>query len=235
MASSLSFADFQLSRAVCETRYENAYMIYDRTGELIQRCSTLFTDVKVIVAQPDKSAFQADEGSFALELGASRFISEKAASGLEAFSVSCKQYFDLVTDLLQVKVFTRIGLRVIVRKKTKDKDEAKELLKSLKLPTLRSQMRFGASEDPEEVIFRWEGSEIGALVRLRAETTTVDVVLPPELEISESKIHQSVTGLTLDVDYYTVAPVERSQWDAGAWIPQALRYIKKETNDILQG
>ena len=70
-------------------------------------------------------------------------------------------------------------------------------------------------------------------LRLKAEKGTIDLILPPELEVPNHEIHTETIGLLLDVDYYTVAPVERGQWDPTAWIPQAVRTVKREIDSVM--
>lgn len=229
----MTVADFKVASAVCELRYENAYLIYDRTGQVCHEARTLYTDCNVLSATPNQTFFQAKEGSFALELGQCRFSTTKPDSSLEKFAEHCKGFFDSVTRNLDVKVFTRIGLRTLLRKDFEALDQAKAALTSLKLVSLQPTERYGVASEPREIIFRWESDQLGVMLRLKAESGKIDVVLPPELEAEKAEIHKSFNGLVLDVDYYTVAPVDRTQWDATAWIQRSIRTIKKETDAIL--
>lgn len=222
-----------MSRAVCELRYENAYLIYDLTGHIFHELKDSFTELSVVNAAPDQSSFSSEEGSLILTLNSSRFVSEYPESTLEKFAAHAQRFFEVLCDQLDLKVFTRIGLRVIWKRNFKSHDESKRALAFMKLNSLGPDARFGVPGEPEEVLFRWEGTQSGAMLRLKAETGKIDVVLPPELEDPNPKIHKAINGLTLDVDYYTVAPVERSQWNASAWIPQSVRIIKKEADAVV--
>jgi hypothetical protein len=227
----LSVADFKVKFAVCELRYENAYLLFDRTGQVCHEARALYTDCNVLSAAPNQTFFQAKEGAFALELAQCRFSTFTPDGAMEKFAAHCKGFFDSVARNLDVRAFTRVGLRMFFRKDFKDLAEAKAVLTSLKLVNLPSVERFGAASEPVEIFLRWESTELGAMLRFKAESGKIDIVLPPELK--ESEVHTSYNGLVLDVDYYTVAPVERSQWDAGAWIPRSLRTIKKDIDAIL--
>lgn len=228
----LSVADFKTVNAVCELRYENAYLIYDRTGLVCHEARSFYTNCNILSATPNQTIFQADEGAGALELSQSRFSTNKPDASLEKFASHCKAFFDSVTIHLDVRVFTRVGLRILFRKDFKDLDEAKAALTSLNLVNLRAEERFGAALEPHEVFLRWEGAQVGAMLRLKAESGKIDIILPPELEAEKSEIHKSFNGLILDVDYYTVAPVERSQLDASAWILRSVRTIRKNLDTI---
>jgi len=233
MPASLSVADFKMFRAVCELRYNDAYLIWDRSGQVFHDIADSFTDLKVITAVPINVACRSDEGQFALELGQCRFTSENPESNLEKFAGHCKRYFEVVADCLEIKVFTRIGFRTMFRKDLRNLDEAMAALAGLRLVNLEEDLRFGAEKNPQEIALRWQSEQIGAMLRLKAESGAVDVVLPPELEAASPSIHKEIIGLLADIDYYTVAPVERGQWDASAWIPQAIRTVRREVDRIL--
>jgi hypothetical protein len=228
----LSIDDFNVVSAVCELRYADAFLIYDRTGQICIDSKAAYTNCEVVTAAPNQTVLRAKEGTFTVELNQCRFTTSHPDTTLEKFAAHCKWFFDSVVYNLDVRVFTRIGLRVAFRKDYKNLDEAKVGLSSLKLLTIPEKERFGAASDPREMIFRWEGTQVGAMLRLSAELGKIDVVLPPELELEKSEIHKSIIGLLLDVDYYTVAPVERSQWDANSWIPRSVRTIKKESDGV---
>jgi uncharacterized protein (TIGR04255 family) len=231
----LTIDDFKLFSLTCELRYKSAFLIYDRTGQVIEDIRHSFTDIAVSASAPQQTSWVAGEGSFTLEIGACRFISQRPGQNEEGFPKHCNTFFDAVTTHLEINVFTRIGLRYIARKEFKTLDDSKAALTSMSLPNLKPTQRFKSSESPIEVLFRWEDSQIGAFVRLRAETVDIKPVIAPELQEYMPKVDKKIHGLTLDIDYYTVAPVEREQWNALEWLPQKLRMIKKEADGILQG
>ena len=235
MPSPLTVDDFKPYNVTCELRYKNAYLIYDRTGQILEELRDSFTDITVSTAGPQQTAFAAEEGSFTLEIGACRFTSVWPDKSAETFAKHCKAFFDTVSDHLQIAVFTRIGLRYILRKEFKTADESRAILASMMLANLKPTKRFNSSDSPVEVLFRWEDTQIGVLVRLKAETLDIKLAVPPELQEMVPKVDKKVPGLTLDIDYYTVAPVEREQWNSLEWLPQKFRVIRKEVDGILQG
>ncbi len=234
MPNSLSIDDFKAFSITCELRYKNAYLIFDRTGHVLEDLRDSFTDIKISNAGPIQTTFTAGEGTLVLEIGACRFTSPPDKNA-EAFTTHCKAFFDAVIERLNVRVFTRVGLRYILRKEFKTLEESKAALASLALVNLRPTKRFNSSDSATEVLFRWEDESLGATVRLRAETADITIAIPPELKDQIPNVDRKIVGLTLDIDYYTVAPVEREQWDAREWIPGKLRLIRKEVDGILRG
>jgi hypothetical protein len=175
------------------------------------------------------------EGTFNLELGACRFASGQPNRDAKTFARNSKIFFDIVAGQLQIELFKRIGCRYVLRSEFKTEKESKEALASMMLANLKPTKRFNSSESPTEVLFRWEDATIGATVRLKAETTEIKMNVPIELQAHAPKVDKKIVGLTLDADYYTVAPVEREQWDAEEWLQQKIRIIDKEVDDIVRG
>jgi uncharacterized protein (TIGR04255 family) len=233
---SLTIDDFKPFSTTCELRYTSAYLIYDRTGQVLEDLRKTFTDITVSTASPAQTAFVAEEGSFTLELGACRFTSSRFDNkNAETFAKHCATFFGVVTSQLQINVFTRIGLRYIARKEFKTLDESKAALASMALVNLKPTKRFNSSESPTEILFRWEDAQIGAFIRLRAETVDIKFSSTPELQDHVPKVDKKLHGLTLDIDYYTIAPVEHEQWNCLEWLNQKLRIVRKEADGILHG
>src|SRR5437016_82646 len=103
MPMHLSVADFKMTVAVCELRYENAYLIYDYTGRICHEVRPLYTDCNVLSATPNQTTLQAKEGSFALELAQCRFSAHNPDGTLETFAKHSKGFFDSVTRNLDIK------------------------------------------------------------------------------------------------------------------------------------
>jgi uncharacterized protein (TIGR04255 family) len=232
----LTIDDFKTSSVTCEARYKNAYLIYDRTGQIVEDLREFFTDIIVSTASPPQTDFVSDEANFTLSVGTCRLTSTPPHSKAEAFAKHGKDFFGVVLDHLDVTVLTRIGLRYILRREFKTLEESKAALALMGLANLKPPKRFNSSDAPTEIIFRWEDADIGAMFRLRAETVEIKITnAPPELQDDAKKFEKKVHGLTLDVDYYTVAAVEREQWNPEEWLLEKVRIVRKEAEGILQG
>ena len=225
----LAFADFNLTLAVCELRYDSAYLLFDRTGRICEETCSHYTDCTVISALPNQTIFKSAEGSFAVELAKCSFTTR---TSLERFPGDCSAFFKIVIANLELKAFTRVGFRIMLKKDFKTLAEAQAALNSLKLTSLPQTKRFGIATEPVEVLLRWQDEQLGTTWRLKAENGKIDIVLPPELEAEKPEIHKTFNGLVLDIDYYTAAPVGVPQWDVD-WIRNAQRIVKRDTDTIL--
>ena len=235
MVNPLRIDDFKLLTLTCELRYKNAYLIFDRTGQILAELREHFSDIEVSAASPQQTSFTSEEGTFVLELGACRFTVARADKGGEVFARQCKVYFETIMRHLDVSVLTRIGLRHIARKEFKSLEDSKSALAALGLAGLNPTKRFNSSDSPTEVLFRWEDSQIGAFLRLKAETTEIKMNVPLELRDTVQPVEKKITGLTLDIDYYTAAAVQREQWEPEEWVHQKYRIIRKEADSIMEG
>ncbi len=228
----LTVNDFSLIRAACELRYENAYLIYDRTGQIANALGKRFESFEVVTATPNQSAFRSTEGSLTLELAKAFITSDRPQP--ETFAASCKKFFSVITDFLEVQVLTRIGFRQTYSSPRKDQRSAVEALNEI--PVVGRIPTIGRSPEPlAEITLRWEGENTGTTVRLLSQSGKMNLILPPEFTDDDRELKKEFSGLMLDVDYYTVAPVEVAQWDAVAWIPDAARSMRKQLNSLLEG
>jgi hypothetical protein len=121
----------------------------------------------------------------------------------------------------------------VARKEFGTLDEAAAALASCNLANLKPTKRFNSSGSPTEVLFRWEDKEIGAFIRLRAESGEVKFTPSPEMRDYLPSVDKRINVLTLDMDYYTVAAVRREQWNCTEWLQTKIRMIKKEADAIL--
>lgn len=227
--------DFTPFSVTCELRYKNAYLLFDRTGQILKDLGEHFTSIEVTSASPAQTVFTAEEGAFTIELGACRSTTSQIDSSGEIFAKQCKLFFGVVADCLGISVLSRIGLRYLARKEYKTLNEAKAALASLTLVNLSPPNRFKSSDSPIEILFRWEDNEIGAFIRLKAETVNFKLTTSPELRTTVPNVDKNIVGLTLDIDYYTVAPVLLEQWEPSEWLQQKLRIVRKEADSIIQG
>ena len=235
MPSHLTFDDFSPATLTCELRYKSSYLLFDRTGQILEELRGSFTDINTVIGTPQQTTFASAQGTVVLELGACRFTTGELEKGVESFARLSKSFFDAVTTQLEISSFARIGLRYILRKEFKNASDSKAALAAMNLPNLKSAKRFNISEGPAEILFRWEDTQIGASVRLKTETLEIKINAPPEFRAHLPIVDKKVAVLTLDTDYYTVASVDRDQWDAQEWVLQKIRIIRKEVDDILQG
>ena len=229
----LTLSDFEFRQATCEIRYAEAPLIFDRTGEIFHHLGKRFTNLRNELGTPIQTQMTADEGVFNIQMTAARLTASKLDASLEKFASHCKLFFDFLADRLDIAVFTRIGLRLIYIKPYGSSDEPKAALNALKSLGIKVEPRFGVGSEITEWVARWESKELGATLRLKAENGTLDAQFNPDLGLGQTSVHKEYHHLIADVDYYTLAIVERSQWDPVNWITRTGRNVRKEIDRVL--
>lgn len=235
MASPLRYDDFALVSVNCELRYRPAFLQFDRTGQILRDLRHSFSEIEVSAAGPQQTSFNSKEGNFVIDLQSCRFTNLPPDRKIESSARQFKVFSESVCKHLEIDVFTRVGVRIISRKRFDSLKSAKTALALLELPNLSPKRRFNSSESPIEVMFRWEDEQIGATIDLKSEKTEMKINAPQQLREGLPKVDSTTFGLTLDMDYYTVAPVEREQWEAHEWIATKARMMRKEADEILRG
>jgi hypothetical protein len=233
MALPLTILDFKLRQATCELRYPDAFLIFDKTGDIYHELGKKFTNLKSDAATPAQTQMTADEGVISVEQQILRLTDNDPDLVLEKFAPNFKTLFDCVVDRLDLVAFTRIGLRQLFFKSYESAQQSEAALNALRLVQTGAEKRFGAGPNIAELFIRWEDKELGAVFRIKAEKGSLDAKFPFELGMAEKSIHKEFHRLVMDIDYYTIATVERDQWDPVTWITQSARIVRKEADRFL--
>jgi hypothetical protein len=231
--SDLSIADLSIAHSVCEVRYEMAYLIFDRTGAVCMECKERFPNLKLIQASPASTSFSDDSYSYWVEQTMSRVNVTKTAHDPKEFGERAKPFFEIALRQLEVSVFTRLGLRQVYFKTFAEPHGARDAVMALNLQPGAADTQFGIASPCQELVMTWESKQHGAMIHVVAVpgTNVLPVIDVRQIEEGYGKSYKSV--LNFDVDYFTTAPVLRSQFDAEEWIVQSSHVIKKGLRGFL--
>jgi len=231
MPSSLS--DFSLISVVCEVRYSNAYLLFDKTGEVLKILRENLTNFEIGQASPQQTSFKSDEGTFGLEIAASRIRQDHPDSKLDNFSRASDGFFLVVLEQLQISLLTRIGMRTQWKLDCESVAEANEILTAIKLFASGRSDPFDIGGSASEFSVRWQSGELGVWFSAKSIDADMSAELPAEFGADRNR-KTKIRGLLLDVDYYTVAPVDSGQWKASEWITASFRRIKKNLERLIE-
>ena len=82
---------------------------------------------------------------------------------------------------------------------------------------------------------RWESEKKGATLQCRVETRVVDIQSPIEMVRYMEPIHKETSGVVVDIDYYTIAPVESGQMDVFEWMRHGMLLIARDSGYLFGG
>jgi len=237
--TSLLFSDLILGQTVCELRYDMAFLIFDRTGAVCKECKSHYPDLKLIAASPATTSFTFGTQTYIIEQTTSRVICSTPHHDPKALAAEAAPFFDIVLSAFEIPVITRIGLRQTFFQVFPGRDDARHALQRLKFYDEPSDSHFGIKNPAQEITLRWESDDIGAMLHIGSLPDSVSMPVADLMQIAkknkeERKIREEFTSLAfVDVDFYTVSSVLRSQWDAEEFIATNSHVIKKNIRSIL--
>lgn len=229
-------SSFILEQCVLETRFPQALALWDSAGALWRAIQEKWPDIRLVTAEPAKTSFQDGRTGFIIELKAARITVLGSAKSMDELSKIGRDFFRLTAQHLQLSLYERLGLRLIYFKEFKDREQAARAFHSLGLLKVPNSKKFEIEGQPvnQQYSLRWESDKKGALLNCRTETRKVDYDPPIESAQVFSPIHTERSGIVVDVDYYTVAPVEIGQVDMGEWMNHALHIVSRDTQYLFE-
>lgn len=242
MEQVLSLGTMNLDKAILEIRHPDALLLWDRSGSLWRAMQKVLPDLRAIEAQPNATRFAlppSDEIN--VDLGAHRLSCSSPDRKLAAFRQRAEHMFRIVSDTLDIGLLSRVGLRLIYSIGTADSERAAAavLSKRIFVPPagFMDNRPFGGKWLLPEIAFRWEGRSLGVSYRLRAETRTYNLSIPPEFpaELKVQSIQKELYYVTLDLDYYTTVSIPRDQFIVNEWIDSGLKILRREADRLLEG
>ncbi len=231
MKLSLSLDSMKLNKAVMEIRYDNAYLLWDRSGSIWSEMNSIWPGLIMKIAEPNTTTFVVDDRyELSVQIGKALFIDRKASRSLKEFKENAEIFVNQVAESLNLKEFTRLGFRLIFSKKYDDKIlAAKDLLSTnlLKVPSGKHFNIDGKVIMPQYSM-RWEGDSAGLRVLLVAQDKKVELEINPDIYELES-VNFTRSEIVYDIDYYTLKNTKKGQLNVSEWISQAYHAVKRDS------
>jgi len=227
-------SSFQLEQGVLEVRYPVAFGLWDKSGALWSSIQGKWPDLKLVSADPMKTAFQIGDNSLRVEAESAAITRLNPERSLEDFCAMATTFFTMMTQHLKVSLYKRVGFRLVYFKEFENKKVASAAFFALRLIKVPDGKQFEIDDQPTDpqYVLRWESDKKGIAIQCRVETRKTDFDPQPALQSLIKPIHQVKSGIVFDVDYYTVAPVEPGQIDMSQWVKHALHVISRDSRYI---
>jgi plasmid maintenance system killer protein len=231
---SFDLDSFKLDKAVMEIRYGKAYVLWDCYGRILSELNSKWPDLKMRDAKPNNYILRIngryDAGA---DLEKAYFIDLTPASGLKEFKTDADFFLSLIIKTLDIRELSRLGFRLVFRKKLHDKIEASESWTSMKMMSVPHGKHFnikGKVMEPNYSL-RWEGESMGVRIMLNVQNRQFDLDPEPYLKEIEP-IHIEKHDLVYDIDYYTLKNTLAGQLNIPEWISQVNHLIRRDSNDF---
>jgi hypothetical protein len=228
---------FSLETFSVEIRYATALLLWDRAGVLWRSIQEKYPDIRVVTVEPSKTSFQSGKTAFVIEVKTARINAvDPEKSSMDELPKVARDFFKLTIQHLEISLCERLGLRLVYFKEFKDREQAASAFHAMGLVKVPDGKRFDVDEHPvnQQYVLRWESEKKGAVVQCRAETRKIDWDPPIESVRLWYPVHREQNGIVVDIDYYTVAPVEVGQLDMGEWSKHALHVISRDIRYLFE-
>jgi len=230
----MQIEEFELERLIFEVRFPSAYQFWDRAGEVTNELSKLWEPLSLASAQPGSIVFKLGRNmNLAVELG--RAVMTLFYPGSKPDVKSFDVFFGVVKDHLQLTTLQRVGLRFQLFKKFETLPLAASSVLSTGILNTPKERVFGAEGEPTaaEAMIGFTGKGLGAILRIGAQTRQVNIDLPLEVPPDVKETHETLHGVSLDVDFSTPKEVQAAQMGLSEWIEQVMHVYRRDVPKFL--
>jgi len=232
----LTFSDFSPASFSFEVRYPDAYLLWDRAGQLSEDLQNRHQITRLTTAQPGKIAYVVNMTSeVSWQLNNLVVIENRPSTAtMDAFYRLCSDCFELTLRLLAVNEIKRVGFRMVFFQKFSSKDDAAAALLSAGLLQFPPGKRFNV--DPvqryPEYAIRCEDQKFGYMLRLLVGEVNYELDLTPQWK-GNAVEPKHEDHLVLDFDYYSRASLPTGSFRVEEWLPQVLHVIRRDADSFL--
>lgn len=225
--------DFTLARIVIEIRYDNAYHIWDKCGDLWNSASLVWPGILPTGVEPNMQSFRFnDVYEFRVEIDKAFMIAYY--SKVKDVIHDQEIFIELVTNVLGIKYFNRVGARFFFEKECKDEFEVYEKFKSIDIVKIPKAKFFNIDGDPLplEFSFKKENDDVGFRVLFKSASKKFTIEKP--IAVPEFNFEDVNKNLLLyDIDYFTKKITNPGQLKISEWVRQIYHIIKRDSGIIL--
>lgn len=222
-----SFSALVLEQLVLELRYENGYLYWDNSGKIWRSILSGWSSAKPDTINVKEAKIVIPEKEITLAFSPERIIlTQKYPDGITDIGEFGDFAVKTIIDLIDISVFTRVGNRFIYMLKLESDDECLRLLQRtgfFNVPSDKISHIGDTVKSPHIRFHIIKKGEIGYGINLEYQSRSVNLQLPKPIKYDASKL--ILSGLLIDVDFYTLKPIESGN-------VKSHELIKKNLNDM---
>lgn len=224
--------DFELYQLVFEIRYEDAFEIWDRAGQVHRELCRIWPGIKLTETGPNQQLLRSPEVQLQTGIRTSHVMLFSPSTILkrEEHIVDTYEVWRSALELTELK---RVGTRAIYRRRYASEKEAGKAFIMLGLAKSPEQGMFQHTDPPigGEVRLQWKSDAVHTMFSAKTQQQTLEVQPLPEFGKAGEKLSRD--DLLLDVDRATGKPMSVSQFDANEWLKSFSRFCLKELPRVL--
>lgn len=237
MPPPLPFSSFRRSQLIFEMRYDEAYLLWDRTGSIWTALQPLFKKLRSNQAQPNQQTFIADD-RYVLTIGLQRtsLTDHNPAGNVEKLLETVATFANTAIETLELRALERVGARCIFSLPCKSIEEAREKACAA-LPAFSSRpplFNIKSGTIGPTIKLECDDGDFGYIAQLYANEKRFEVNSPPEATDSGwEKFEKKLAEVLLDLDFHTKKPVRVNAFDCKLWLQGWNKAIARDADGFL--
>jgi hypothetical protein len=223
----------EIESITIEARYDPAFALWDKSGEIWSEVQSKFPELAVQVAGPSQVVFESLETRAVVELEAFR-VSCRGVNAEKRVGEISQRLLQACSDRLRLSVFKRVGLREIRTCAIANNMEAFPLFNSLLTTAYTENLLSDSKATALSCGLRQENETSGLSASIRTELRETKLTVPWEVRNIVQSNPPKQQLVVFDSDYYTIGTTRREVLNLEDWAHQAGRIIKRYWKKVLQ-
>jgi uncharacterized protein (TIGR04255 family) len=220
------YDDLILERVVIEARFERGYLYLDNCGKIWLSISEKWPKLVETEITPNGASFNLGGSDTKLVFDHRRIaIEDNFPDKLDQFIKFSDDSFQIIEDYLNIKSFSRIGLRFIYAVE-EDIESVTKLLLDKQLLVIPEQVKpIGKKVTPSLTKFEIERDDISITVQTGFGKRTIQISVPKPFKVNINKLERK--GLFVDLDFFCQKIVELGTFDVKDFIEVQQKNARK--------
>ncbi len=214
-------------QAIFEVRYEHGYLYWDHCGKIWKSIQEKFPTLKFENVTTESAILKLQDEDITLQFSQNSInLTQQYPSDIRTLCELADVAVKNISKFLEISAFTRIGNRFRYLHRVKDSDESSKLLKQtgfFNIPENKFKKIGDTLKEPQVKFVITKSDEKGYIFNLQHVERKLNIALPKPVKADISEFISM--ALSIDVDFYTIKPVEES-------IVRPSELIKKNRSDI---
>ncbi|BCZ78515.1 hypothetical protein PTKU64_21900 [Paraburkholderia terrae] len=227
---------FTLHSVIIQTVYEDAFILWDRAGDIARRMSKIWPGLKLVEGQPNQQTLTAPGVQILTGFRTSTFTM-RGPKALDQTRVrQITDSYSLLRDSLELENLQRVSARSVYVKKFQNLKEANNAVAALGLLKWPSERVFDQPTDTDmngaEILFRFEDKTSFTFLRLKAEELKFEAELDPEF--FDEPIKRSEPRMVIDFDRGLLGTIDARKLRMDDWLKGYSHVLRRDIDKVLR-
>jgi hypothetical protein len=232
----MKIIEFTIRQVVFEIRFEEAYEVWDRAGQINREFSELWPKIQLSEAEPNKQILKSDEVQLHTGLRSCNIalLFPKTIAPNPANERRVSETFRVWRNALGFSKLTRVGTRVIMAKSFSSGNDAEQAIMSLGLTKTPKPPIFNHDTDPAwvDVRLHWQDEATSTQVRVHPEHHETEIKDPAGDPAKREK--RTTYSVVIDMDRATRGSTDTGKFDVVQWLKGVQHLVNRDLTRLIE-